>query len=187
MKNIKLTLLVGLLFISSSLFSQSFLGQYSQVSIIAPDEYRDSQYEVVIEPDRKSTKRIWIKNLIPNRTFYAIKYVADGGTSAVYTVPPQEVGDYQIKLGCVIFDTDDDEGTSSVVINLNNKTMCKGISQKDYQTDIQIGNKGVKVGDIEINKNGKVKVGKHMGIDKKKGIKVNTKKLMSGIQYIGQK
>ncbi len=49
MKSLKFILLAGLLSVSSSLFSQSFLGKYAQVSIIAPDEYRDSEYEVVIE------------------------------------------------------------------------------------------------------------------------------------------
>ncbi len=111
---------------------------------------------------------------------------SDGDESSIYTVPPQLVGNYQIQLGCVIFDTDDEE-TSSVVINLNNETMCKGISQKDYQTEIEVGNKNVKVGDIEINGNGTVKAGEDVGIDKTKGVKINTKKLMSGIQYVGQR
>ncbi|PID67824.1 MAG: hypothetical protein CR968_04760 [Flavobacteriia bacterium] len=186
MKTLKFILLIGLFSLSATLFSQSFLGKYTQVSIIAPDEYRDSAFEVVIDQDLEAEKKIWVKNLIPNQTFYAVKYVAEDETAAVYTVPPQLVGDYQIKLGCVIFETDDEQETS-VVINLNNEAMCKGISQKDFQTDIQVGDNKVKVGDVEVDGNGNVKAGEDVEVDSEKGVNVNTKVLMSGIQYVGQK
>ncbi len=186
MKNLKPILLVGLLLVCFQSFSQSLLGTYEQLSIIAPDEYRDSEYEVTIKADPVSKKKIWIENLIPNQTFYAIKSISDEEGSRIYAVPPQLVGNYQIKLGCVIFESEDEE-SSNVVINLNNETMCKGISQKDYQTEIEVGSGKVKVGDVEIDKSGKVKAGKDVGINKKKGIKISTKKLMSGIQYVGRK
>ncbi len=165
MKALKFFLLIGLFSVSATLFSQSFVGKYTQVSIIAPDEYRDSAVEVVVEQDLEAEKKIWVKNLIPNQTFYAVKYVTEDETASVYTVPPQLVGDYQIKLGCVVFETDDEQ-KSSVVINLNNESMCKGISQKDDQTDIQVGDGQVKVGE---------------------DVDANTKVLTSGIQYVGQK
>ncbi len=126
-----------------------------------------------------------LTSLISDKVFYAIKNISDDENAFIYVVPPQIVGNYQIKLGCVLFDTDDE--SSSLVINLNNETMCKGLSQKDYQTAIEVGNKNVKVGDVEVNKNGKVKVGEDVNVDKSKGVKISTKKIMSGIQYVGQK
>ncbi len=186
MKKFKFVLLATLLFVCSQSFAQSLLGSYEQVSIIAPDEYKDSEHEVTIKEDPVSKKKIWIENLIPNQSFYAIKNISDGDTSYIYAVPPQLVGNYQIKLGCVIFESDDEEA-GVVSINLNNKTMCQGISQKDYQTEIEVGDGKVKAGGVEVDKSGKVKAGKDVGVDKDKGIKISTKKLMSGIQYVGRK
>ena len=61
------------------------------------------------------------------------------------------------------------------------------MGQKDYDKGVNISKKGnVKVGDIDINGgNGTVKTG---SVDiNGGGVNVDTKKLMAGVQYVGEK
>lgn len=189
MNNLKTVLLLTFLFTSITVFSQKVIGEYEQISINAPDEYRDSEHEVTIKRDANARKKIWIYNLIPNQKFYAIKYLV-GDDSEIYTVPKQHAGNYLINTGCINYknvDEYDEDFSYTVSIHLNNEMMCKGIYQEDYQTEIGIDTDGINVGDIELDKNGKVKAGKHVGIGKNKGIKINTKDIMTGIMYVGKK
>lgn len=187
----KLKVVLSLIFslASFSVFSQKAVGEYEQLSINAPDEYRDSEYEVIIKRDANTRKKIWIHNLIPNQKFYAVKYLV-GDDSEIYTVPKQQAGNYLINSGCVTYkniDEYDEDFSYTVSINLNNETMCRGIYQEDYQTEIGIDTDGMKVGGIELNKRGKVQVGEDVRIDNTKGIKINTKDIMVGIMYVGRK
>ena len=152
-------------------------GRYSQVALTAPDEYRDSENDVQITKDKQSSKKIWIENLIPDKKIYAISFFADEGKS-IYTIPKQLVGNYQINVGCVLYD----EG--NVTISANNPVDCKGISQSDNE-NISVGKDGVKVGKTKVGTNAKISTEgvKINGSD----IKVDSKKLLSGIQYLGRK
>ncbi len=191
----RITLLLGLLFVTSITISAQtartgIFGTYDQKSIIAPDEYRDSEYDVEILPDNKSRKKIWVRNLIPNQEFYAILNVNDE-EEVLYAVPRQIVGNYQINIGCIMFsmgdeEYDDPDMLNSIVIVLNNEAMCPGIRQADFQTEIDVSKDGVKVGDIEASSSGSVTTGNGVDIDEE-GISVNTKRLMEGIQYVGNR
>lgn len=182
MKNLKFILLATFIVVlSNSISAQSVIGEYEQESVIAPDAYRDSIENVTIVKDEKHSKKVWVSGLIPNHSFYAIYNMGDPESEKfIYAVPMQKVGDYQITSGCITFDDED------IVITLNNEMLCKGIHQKDYQTDIKIDGKGVKVGDVKVSIKG-VKVGKTVDIDAQKGVNVNTTSAMSGIHYIGEK
>lgn len=182
MKNFKFILLAIFTIVLSNIVSaQGVVGNYEQESIIAPDAYRDSLENVVIEKDKKHSKKVWVSGLIPNFSFYAIYNTGDPEFEEfIYVVPKQKVGDYQINLGCITYADGD------IVIALNNETLCKGVQQKDYQTDIKIDDSGVKVGDVEVSTKG-VKVGKTVNIDTQRGVKINTTSVMSGIHYVGEK
>lgn len=191
MNKLKIVLFFMVAVASINVFSQDVVGKYNQEWILAPDEYRDSENDVVIVKDRKSSKKIWIKNLIPNQQFYAIVNMKDE-ESVIYAVPRQLVGNYQIKMGCLFYkgkseDEDEEDEEYSVSIFLNSKSNCMGISQKDYQTEIGVDKEGVKVGGVEIHKSGKIAVGNDVKVGSDSGVKLNTKKLMSGIQYFGKK
>lgn len=161
----------------STLTNAQVTGRYNQIALSAPDEYRDSQNDVLIVKDKQSSKKIWIENLIPNKKIYAISFFADEGKS-IYTIPKQLVGNYQINVGCVLYD----EG--NVTISANNPVDCKGISQSDNE-NISVGKDGVKVGKTKVGTNAKISTEgvKINGSD----IKVDSKKLLSGIQYLGRK
>ena len=154
-------------------------GRYSQIALTAPDEYRDSENDVQITKDKQSSKKIWIDHLIPNKRIYAISYLASD-EKVIYTIPKQLVGNYQINTGCVVYDNDENELT----ISANNPIDCIGISQKDYE-NLSVGKDGVSVGKTKVGSNGKISTNgvKINGSD----IKVDTKKILSGIQYVGRK
>ncbi len=185
MKKIILVLFLAGAFTISS--AQAILGKYEQHSLVAPDEYRDSEDDVTITKDAKAIKKIWINNLIPNQKFYAVLHTkANGGV--IYAIPKQLIGTYQINAGCITFkehDEDGDDEDGKLVISLNNKMNCFGISQKDYNSPVSVGKKGVKAGGVKVGSDGDISAG---GVDIKGGeIKVNTKVVMAGIQYVGQK
>lgn len=161
-------------------FAQSVIGSYTQSALIAPDQIRDAaQTNVKITPDKTQKNKIWISNLIGKSTFYGIAN-ASNEEKAVYNVPAQTVGGYAVKLGCVVFDKEENE----VAIALNNKSNCFGISQSDYG-DVSIGKNGVKAGNVKVGANGQISTGNaKVG---KNGVKVNTKEALSGVQYVGTK
>ena len=164
--------------------AQKVLGTYEQNSLVAPDAYRDSEHDVAITKDIKSSKKIWVEHLIPNQKFYAILYV-QSDDAVIYTVPSQKVGNYVIEQGCVTFKNEHDEDEHDIQIALNNKSMCLGISQKDYDTPISVDENGVKAGGVKVGSDGQVK---GAGVDiKNGGVNVDTKSIMAGIQYVGDK
>ncbi len=173
----KLVSTFALTMVFASAINAQVTGKYSQIALNAPDEYRDSEHDVTIVKDAKSSKKIWIENLIPNKKIYAISYLNSDG-KAIYTIPKQLVGNYQINVGCVTYED------QQVIVSANNPVDCTGISQKDYE-NISVGSDGVSVGKTKIGKNGKISTD-GVNIDKNK-INVNTKKLLSGIQYVGRK
>jgi hypothetical protein len=173
----KSILLIALLFLTNLYVqAQSVVGKYEQDAINLPKELGNSENDVVITRDPQASKKIWVANLIPNQKFYAIldTKTEDG---AVYTVPKQKVGNYQINLGCIVYDEDD----KKVVISLNNKNDCA-----NNFDNISVGKSGnVKAGGVEIGPKGSVKGG---GVDIKNGdIKVDMKSIMAGVSYIGHK
>ncbi len=154
-------------------------GRYSQVALTAPDELRDSENDVQITKDKQSSKKIWIDHLIPNKRIYAISYLASD-EKLIYTIPKQLVGNYQINTGCVIYDNEENQLT----ISANNPVDCIGISQKDYE-NISVGKDGVSVGKTKVGSNGKISTN---GVEiKGSEVKVDAKKLLSAIQYVGRK
>ena len=164
--------------------AQKVVGTYEQNSLVAPDAYRDSENDVVITKDIKSSKKIWIEHLIPKQRFYAILYV-QSEDAVIYTVPSQKVGNYAIEQGCVTFKNEHDEDEHDIQIALNNKSMCFGISQKDYDAPIKVDKNGVKAGGVKVGSDGQVTGG---GVDiKNGGVNVDTKSIMAGIQYVGDK
>ncbi len=169
--------------------AQNILGKYEQTAFVAPDEYRDGENDMIITKDATSTKKIWISNLINDKKFYAILHTKNS-EKLIYAVPKQIVGNYQINLGCITYNLKSDEDDAEdeagqISISLNNKDNCFGMSQSDYDNDITIGKKGVNAGGVKVGSNGKVSV---PGVDIKGGnVKINAKKAMAGIQYMGKK
>ncbi|WP_448528108.1 hypothetical protein [Raineya sp.] len=172
----KVFLSLTLFLVGTLAMAQSIVGKYEQDAINLPKELGHSENDVVITRDPQASKKIWVANLIPNQKFYAILDVKteDG---AVYTVPKQKVGNYQINLGCIVYDEED----KKIAISLNNKNDCA-----DRFDNISIGKNGsVKGGGVEIGPKGTVKGG---GVDIKDGdIKVDMKTIMAGVSYIGHK
>lgn len=172
-----------LIFIASLLLqvnasAQSLIGKYDQTALVAPDAYRDSRNDLTIVQDLKSTKMVWVTNLIPKQKFYAILNTKMDG-KLIYAVPKQNVGGYQISIGCITYE----EGEIS--ISLNNKMNCFGISQSDYDKPVTVSKKGVEAGGVKVNSDGSIK-GAGVDINKDK-ITVNSKAAMEGIQYVGHK
>lgn len=154
------------------------LGLYTQTALVAPDAYRDGENDVSITQDSKATKKLWVHDLIPGQKFYAILHLNSDGT-LIYAVPKQKVGNYIINMGCITFEDGD------ITISLNNKNNCFGMSQKDWDKPVSVSGKGIEAGDVKIGSDGSIKgAGVDMGKD---GIKVNTKEVMAGIQYVGKK
>ncbi|MCO7318278.1 hypothetical protein OKE80_02440 [Riemerella anatipestifer] len=182
-------ILLALFFIAAITVSkaQSILGKYEQSTLVAPNEYRDSENDVVITKDAKSLKKIWIANLIPNQRIFAILHTKGNG-NIIYSVPKQLAGNYRVNMGCVTFkehDDDDDGEEGKLIISLNNKNNCFGLNQKDYDAPVSIGKGGIKAGGVTVGSNGTISTG---SVDIKRGnIKVNPKEVMAGIQYIGYK
>ncbi|MGV0956145.1 hypothetical protein ACTS91_06850 [Empedobacter falsenii] len=117
--------------------------------------------------------------MIPNKRIYTISYLASD-EKVIYTIPKQLVGNYQINTGCVIYDNEENQLT----ISANNRVDCIGISQKDYE-NISVGKDGVSVGKTKVGSNGKISTN---GVEiKGSEVKVDAKKLLSGIQYVGRK
>lgn len=174
---ILLFLLVGAGFM---VHTQPIVGTYEQQTMLAPDEWGYSEHDVVIRRDPQSSKKIWIEHLIPNQRFYAIldTRTEDG---MVYAVPKQKVGNYQIELGCIVYDNEEQR----VVISLNNKNDCFGMRQSDYD-EISVGRSGVKAGNIRVGSDGNVRGG-GVDISKNGDIKVDMKSIMAGVSYIGHK
>lgn len=156
-------------------FCQAILGTYEQSTIVAPPKYRHSEEDVKITKDPQSTKKIWISGLIPKQKFYALldTKTEDG---AVYTVPKQTVGNYNINVGCIVYDNEDER----IVISLNNPRDCNS------NVSASVGKGGVSAGDVKVGSDGTISA---PGVRIDKGeIKVNTKDAVgSGISYIGQK
>lgn len=178
MKSITIILFLCLACVSVA-NAQSVFGKYEQTALVAPDKYKDSEQDLSITKDEKSSKKIWVSNLIPNQKFYAIVSVKSDD-KVIYSVPKQLVGDYQISLGCITFEDDD------LTISLNNKQNCFGMSQSDYDTPVKVGSGGVSGGGTNVGRNGTVKGG-GVDINKKGDIKVDTKAIMAGVQYVGRK
>ncbi|MDO5616492.1 MAG: hypothetical protein Q4G16_09890 [Cruoricaptor ignavus] len=169
-----------MILLSPKFSAQIVLGTYEQETLVAPDEYRDSEDDVQITRDPKSSKKIWIHNLIPNQKFYGIANMKNEDM-ILYSVPKQRVGNYIINLGCAIYRVSEGE----IVIALNNKTNCFGISQSDYDDVAVVNKRGISAGGVKVGSNGEIstKVG---GVNKD-GVQMNVKEIMSGIQYIGKK
>jgi hypothetical protein len=165
-----------------SLFTkaQSIAGSYEQKVISAPDEYKNSEDDVAITKDPKKSKKIWITGLIPNQKFYAVLNI-NGPASIIYVVPKQTVGNYEIEVGCIMFDPETDQ----VTISLNNKSNCFGLSQKDLEGGVSVGKKGVKAPGVKVDANGGVQAG---GTEVSGGeVNVDLKKITAGINYVGVK
>ncbi len=176
----KIILLASIIGAVSVTFAQSVIGSYTQSALIAPDQIRDAaQTDVKITPDKTQKNKIWISNLIGGSTFYAIAN-ASNEDKAVYNVPAQTVGGYAVKLGCVIFDKEENE----IAIALNNKSQCFGISQSDYD-NVSVSKKGVNVGGVKVSSNGEISAGGTKV--SKKGVEVDVKGALAGLQYVGKK
>ncbi len=158
------------------------VGTYDQKTIMAPDELKDAEADVEIMQDPTLSKKIWIKHLISGERVYALLHT-NGEDALIYKVPAQTVGGYLIQFGCVVFNKD----LNNCVVALNNKSACFGMSQKDYDNGVIISKKGkVKAGNVDIDgTTGTVKTG---SVDvNSDGVKVDTKKVMAGVQYVGEK
>ena len=161
-------------------FAQSIIGSYTQSAFIAPDQIRDAaQTDVKITADKTQKNKIWVSNLIGGSTFYAIAN-ASNEEKAVYNVPAQTVGGYAVKLGCIIFDKEENE----IAIALNNKSQCFGISQSDYD-NVSVSKKGVKAGGVKVGSNGEISAGGTKV--SKNGVDVDVKGALAGVQYVGTK
>ncbi len=176
----KCLLIAGILASTSIAFAQSIIGTYSQSALIAPDKVKNSATtDVKITQDPKQKNKIWVANLIGNSTFYALAN-ANNEEKSIYSVPPQSVGGYDVKLGCLTFDKEENE----LAIALNNKSNCFGVSQSDYG-DVSVSKTGIKAGGVTVGSNGEISAG---GAKVGKGkVSANTKEALSGLQYVGTK
>lgn len=156
------------------------VGTYEQTSFIAPGHLKDSENDLVITQDPQASKKIWVTNLVAGAKIYAIVHTKTED-NIVYKIPAQMVNGYAITVGCVMYDIEEQK----VVVSINNKGNCYGISQSDYDKSVSIGKDGIKAGDIQVGSNGTIK-GNGADISKD-GVKVDTKKIMAGVQYVGQK
>lgn len=171
--------LISLLMAVSTVFSQSIIGKYEQETANAPKGFKFSEEDVVVSRDQQSSKKIWITGIFPKNKFYAMldTKTPDG---AVYTIPKQKVGNYDIEIGCIVYDGEENR----IVISINNRQDCEGYGNLDEP--ISVGKGGVKGGGVDISSKGSVKVGDVVSI-KNGDVNVNTKKIMEGITYIGTK
>jgi hypothetical protein len=159
----------------------TIVGTYNQDAFIAPDNLKDAENDLVITKDPASTKKIWLSNLVSNTRIYAVAFVSNED-GVIYKIPPQVIGNYKIEGGCISYDFED----AKITIAINNKDLCYGMSQSDYDKGVSIDKKGgVKAGDNQVNSGGV----KGAGVDIKSdgSINVDTKKTMAGVQYVGHK
>ena len=155
-------------------------GPYEQDAFIGPDNLKMSGQKVTLVGDSKLTNVVWIEHLLPGGRLKAIVHTK-GDDKIVYAIPTQKVGAYQVDMGCLVYDLED----KKVVISLNNKANCYGMKQSDYNDGVSVSNGQIKAGGVEISgKNGIKTPGAQIG---NSGIKVNTKAVMAGVQYIGHK
>ncbi|MDV3948995.1 hypothetical protein CMT75_10760 [Elizabethkingia anophelis] len=161
-------------------FGQSIAGKYAESAIIAPDKVRNMmQNDVVIITDKSVSKKIWVSNLIGNTTFYAVRNAAND-EKELYNIPPQNIGGYAVNIGCIVFDKEEKQ----ISIALNNKSSCIGMSQSDYG-NVSVGKDVIKAGSVKVGSNGEISAGgTKIG---KKGVNINTKEALSGLQYVGTK
>ena len=162
--------------------SPSALGTYAQDAFIGPDEVKTAEKNVVLVKDATLPKVVWVQNLLPGGRVKAVLHTK-GEDKTIYSIPAQRVGNYQVTMGCVVYDQEE----SKVVISLNNQANCFGMKQSDYDGGVSVGSNGrIKAGGVDINgRNGSVKApGVNVG---KGGIAVNTKAIMAGVQYVGHK
>ncbi len=174
--------LITILFLTMTIGShaQNIVGTYEQTTAMYPTGLSESDNNLIITQDPKSSKKIWISNLVSNGKIYALVF-AKGDEQTIYSIPEQQVGKYLIKLGCITHK----KAENDIVIAINNKKMCFGISQKDYDGGVSVGKNGkIKAGGMEVGKNGVKGNGVNIGA---KDISVNTKSIMGGLQYIGHK
>ncbi|KMQ64813.1 hypothetical protein ACM46_11340 [Chryseobacterium angstadtii] len=161
-------------------FGQSIIGKYAESAIIAPDKVRNMmQNDVVITQDKSSSKKIWISNLIGKTTFYAVRNAANEDKE-VYNIPPQNMAGYAVNIGCIVFDKEEQQ----ISIALNNKSNCLGMSPLDYG-NVSVGKGGIKAGGVKVGANGEISAGGTK--TGKKGVSVNAKQALSGVQYVGSK
>ncbi|MCS7012541.1 MAG: hypothetical protein RMI34_04480 [Chloroherpetonaceae bacterium] len=168
-------LILSFFFAASGLaLGQPILGTYQQSVLDAPAELKSGE-DVMITKDQSAKNKIWISGLIPNQKFYALLQVQteDGMT---YTVPKQRARNYQINVGCIVYDTDE----RKVVISLHNKKDCdENIGNVSVSKEGSVAAAGVRVGT-----DGRVSV---PGVDINGGsVKINAVRA-AGITYIGEK
>ena len=157
------------------------LGKYEQDQYVGPDDVQESETDLIITPDPKLTKVIWIENLLRDGKVKAVLHTGGGPGSAqlVYSIPAQQVGSYQIKLGCLYY-----KKAGELMISLNNKLNCHGLSGSDYG-EVSVGRNGkIQAGGVSVSNRG-VKV---PGVDiSNRAIKIDPKSAMAGVQYKGHK
>ncbi len=157
------------------------LGQYEQDYYGGPDEVQEGETDLIITPDPKLTKVIWIENLLQGGKIKAVLHTGDGPGSAqlVYSIPAQQVGSYQIKLGCLHY-----KKAGELMVSLNNKIDCHGLKNSDYG-EVSVGMSGkIQAGGVSVNNRGLKAPGVQISNSK---IKVNAKEVMAGVQYKGHK
>lgn len=155
-------------------------GRYEQDAFIGPDNLKMTGQNVTLVKDPKLTNVVWIEHLLPGGRLKAVIHTK-GDDNVVYAIPMQKVGAYQIEMGCVVYDLED----KKIVISLNNKANCYGMKQSDYNDGVAVTNGQIKAGGVEISGKSGIKT-PGAQIDNN-GIKVNTKAVMAGVQYIGHK
>lgn len=184
-KNIFMFFIVCIL--STAGFAQntaaSVVGKYEQEAFIAPDNIKESENDVVIKKDPSSSKVVWVENLLPGGRIKAVIFTK-GEDNVIYSIPAQRVGGYQIQQGCATYDKTE----GKIMISLNNKSNCFGMKQSDYDEGVEISKNGkIKAGGVEINSKGGGSVKGPGTVINDKGIKVDTKTVMAGVQYVGIK
>jgi hypothetical protein len=157
----------------------SAVGTYEQTAINAPAVIRNLKKEVAIRQDAQATNSIWIDNLLPDGSLFASMII--NNESMIYSIPKQKVGNYQVNIGCVVYNVD-----GGIVISLNNKYDCLYTSPINYD-DISVGDGKVKVGDIKINEDGNGSVETGTVVVKEGNVSVDAKTILGGVQYVGNK
>lgn len=122
--------------------AQGVLGIYQQDALQAPKGFAESGKNIYITKDAKKNNIIWINNLIGEERFYAVLHTSNDG-DAIYNVPKQKIGSFQIGLGCVTYDAD-----GTIAIALNNKANCSGVavSPTEAQNSTSKGTKDILAG-----------------------------------------
>ncbi len=154
----------------------SLTGMYEQDVIELPDGVKESENDLVISQDPASSKKIWVSNLLNGSRIYALA-AARNDEKITYKVPAQSVNGYQINVGWVIYDLEEDQLT----VSINN-----GVDKVGKPGKVSIGTDGnVEGGGVKIGKEGSISA-PGVSIDKS-GVKVDYSKALGGISYIGHK